>query len=419
MVDSEAASPEPPDATAGTTATPPRRPPVTIDLSANPVDPSEPPPASESTYPVPDDFTDPPEDESDYADEPLPPPPPPDASPALPLIGGVPLAPLALAGGAGALAALIIAFVAATAGLISTPASRNANAAVARVEKLEAELDAARVTEGHISTEVQAVSARLAGVETMARDLLTTTEQLRGVDSTAAASEALINTLAAQVSDLRATVKSMGATDPNAPGSGAEIAALSSRLDEMASRLSAMADKPVTESQTAAAARTMAFAGLQSAADRGEAFGEELRLLSMLGVEASLLAPLESAKDGAPTKAALAAEFNKVSREIVAASDTAEADTNLFWRVVHRLGAVVTIRPAGPVAGITPVAIVSRMRAAVDSGDLEAALRERDGLPDVGKTASEGWAREANARIALDKAVAGLAGAIDTAAAGE
>jgi hypothetical protein len=316
-------------------------------------------------------------------------------------------------------AALVIAFLAATAGLVSTPASRNAAAALTRIEKLEADLTAARATEGRIATEVQAASARLAGVESMARDLVTTTEQLRGVDSSTAANEALINQLAAQVSDLRNTVKSMAASGSTAPGGGPELSALSARVDELSARLAALSEKPATDMQTAAAARTMAFAGLRDAAERGEPFGDSLRLLSMLGVDASLLTPLESAKDGVPSKQALATGFDKVSRAIIVASDTAEPDTNLFWRVVHQLGSVVTIRPAGPVAGTSPVAIVSRMRAAVDSGDLEAALGEREGLPDVGKTASDSWAREANARVALDKAVAGLAGAIETAAAGE
>ena len=410
MVESEATSPEPDGGAASSQKpSPPRRPPVTIDLSATPVDSGEAPQSATAAVDgEPDDFAEPMEPEP--LDEELLPPPP--RTGPMSLTGGLPPTPLAIAAGAGALAALVIAFLAATAGLVPTPASRNAAAALERVEKLAADLAAAQTAQARISTEVQAASARLAGVEVMSHDLVTTTEQLRGLDGTAAANEALINQLAGQVSDLRAAVKSIANASPGAPGNGAEIAALSSRLDEMSAKLSALDETPVAETQTAAAARTMALAGLRAAAERGESFGDALRLLSMLGVDASLLAPLEAAKDGVPSTAQVAADFDKVGRDIVA-SDTAAPDENLFWRVVHQLGSVVTIRPSGPVAGTTPVAIVSRMRAAVDSGDLEAALREREGLPDTGKAASENWARETTARIALDKAIAGLAGAID------
>ncbi len=419
MVESEATGPEPDATAASGNPAARRRSPVTIDLSATPVEPVEAQSPRDGSEPIADNLANAPDPEPILADEPPSPPGSQDKGGAFPLIGGVPFAPLTLAAGVGAIAALLIAFLAATAGLVSTPASRNATAALARIEKLASDLSIASTNETRVSTEVQAVSARLAGVETMARDLLTTTEQLRGLDSTAASNEALINQLAAQVSDLRATIKSMATADPSAPGNGAEMAALSARLDEVSARLSALGDKPVTDARTAAAARTMAFAGLRAAAERGEPFGEALRLLSMLGVEGSLLAPLESAKDGVPSRGALSAEFDAVERVTILASDTAEPDTGLFWRVVHRLGSVVTIRPAGPVAGTTPAAIVSRMRAAVDSGDLEAALREREGLPDPGKAASENWARQVNARVALDKSVAGLAGAIETAAAGQ
>jgi hypothetical protein len=383
---------------------------MTIDLAANPSGAAAPSAEPESEIDAALDESEP------FDDELRPPPLPPRNEAGLStLTGGLPLVPLALAAGAGALAALVIAFLASTAGIVATPASRDANAALARVEKLETDLAAARAAETRVATEVQAVSARLAGVETMSHDLVTTTEQLRGLDGTAAANEALINQLAGQVSDLRAAVKAMGTADPNAPGGGAAIAALTARLDEMSAQLSSLSERPAgAETQTAAAARTMALAGLRSASERGEPFGDTLRLLSMLGVDAALLAPLESVKGGVPSKDALAASFDKVSGDIVLASDTAAPDTNLFWRVVHQLGSVVTIRPAGPVAGTTPVAIVSRMRAAVSSGNLEEALRERDGLPDAGKFASEGWARDMRARIALDKAVAALAAAIDT-----
>jgi hypothetical protein len=74
---------------------------------------------------------------------------------------------------------------------------------------------------------------------------------------------------------------------------------------------------------------------------------------------------------------------------------------------------LVSIRPAGPVAGDDPPAIVSRMQAAVDKGDLATALDERDGLPDAGKEASASWAAAAADRIKIDSLIDQVAQTLD------
>jgi hypothetical protein len=161
----------------------------------------------------------------------------------------------------------------------------------------------------------------------------------------------------------------------------------------------------------------MAFAGLRAAAERGESFREELALLRLLGVDAAILAELDPAKDGVPSKIALAAGFDAVADAIITASTPASGDATMLERIWDQARSLVSIRPVGPIAGSTPEAIVSRMRAAVNGGDLSAALAERAALPEGGKSASSAWARDAEARLALDRAVIGLERAIETAAA--
>ena len=73
------------------------------------------------------------------------------------------------------------------------------------------------------------------------------------------------------------------------------------------------------------------------------------------------------------------------------------------------VGSLVTVRPTGPVAGNDPAAIVSRMQAAVDAGDLATALSERDGLPAAGKDASADWAAAAESRVTVDGLIARIA----------
>jgi hypothetical protein len=74
----------------------------------------------------------------------------------------------------------------------------------------------------------------------------------------------------------------------------------------------------------------------------------------------------------------------------------------------------VKIRPTGPISGSDPVAVVSRMQAAVEEGDFAAALTERQALPPAGQAASEEWAGQVSDRLAIDRLVDDIAGALGT-----
>src|SRR5690606_36966651 len=77
-------------------------------------------------------------------------------------------------------------------------------------------------------------------------------------------------------------------------------------------------------------------------------------------------------------------------------------------RLIQHASSLVTVRPAGPIAGDSVPAIVSRMKAAVEARDLATALKEREALPEEGKAASAAWAEDAAARLALDRQLAAL-----------
>jgi hypothetical protein len=66
------------------------------------------------------------------------------------------------------------------------------------------------------------------------------------------------------------------------------------------------------------------------------------------------------------------------------------------------------VRPAHPTEGADPAAIVARIRAALDAGDLKTALAEREALPDNAKAATAPWAADAQARNDADALVATL-----------
>jgi hypothetical protein len=403
----EADRSEPADATR---EPPPRRkPPVTIDLAANSTSdaaPGAPEPApadiAEAASEVPDDETrDSPAEPDDRAGN---------TPAAIWNLDGANLVPLAAAALAGAVVAVAVGIALQSAGIVPSPAGRDARTALAQANRLEGDISTLSASMRGAITEQQAISARLAGLETIARDLITTTEQLRSLDSLTAATEARLDQLEQSV----AALKNGGS---GAPASDERIAALSSEVERLSARLAELTEAPPTDQRTAAAARGMAFASLRAAAERGEPFREELALLRLLGVDAATLAELDGAKDGVPSKAALATSFAAVADAIVAAGIATPADASVLERIWDQARSLVSIRPVGPIEGTTPEAIVSRMRASVKAGDLSAALAERGALPLASKSAFAAWARDAEARIALDRALIGLERAIETAAA--
>jgi hypothetical protein len=320
------------------------------------------------------------------------------------------LIPLAAAALAGAIVAVVVGVALQSAGVVPSPEGRDARTALAQSSRLEGDMGALSASMRGAITEQQAISARLAGLETIARDLITTTEQLRSLDSLTAATEARLELIEQSLNALK--------TGGIAPVDDSRITALSAQVEQLSARLAELAEAPSRiDQQTSAAARGMAFASLRAAAERGEPFREELALLRLLGVDATTLADLDTAKDGVPSKAALAASFDTIADAVVAASAPASANASVLERIWDQARSLVSIRPVGPIAGSSPEAIVSRMRAALATGDLSAALGERAALPDTGKAASAAWAQQAEARIALDRALIGLERAIETAAA--
>ena len=109
--------------------------------------------------------------------------------------------------------------------------------------------------------------------------------------------------------------------------------------------------------------------------------------------------------------AALQADFPGVADAVLDALDVPASDAGFLDRVASFGRGLVSIRPIEAIPGDTPVAALSRMQVAVDRGDLATALAERDALPAAGQAASAGWAASAEARIAVDRALAALAAA--------
>ncbi len=160
-------------------------------------------------------------------------------------------------------------------------------------------------------------------------------------------------------------------------------------------------------SESAASVAVLALS-LEQRFAAGAPFTAELAALSQLGVGVDALAPLKPfAESGAPSLSALAASWAKVAPAVVAAAPPPERSG---WdRLIDHMRALVRIRRVGEAAGSDesdpPVA---RIGAALERGDLAAALEAYDRLPEASRAAGAAWADAAKARAAAVKAATAL-----------
>jgi hypothetical protein len=187
-----------------------------------------------------------------------------------------------------------------------------------------------------------------------------------------------------------------------------ELTALAARLKDAEGKIATLGNGEVGNG--AAAVRAMAVVSLRRAASGSQPFEDEVDGLAALGGAPDLVAKLRPyATTGVKSQSELAATFSATADAIITATTQSDSSANFFTRVLNGLSHLVSVRPAGPVAGDDPPAVVSRMTAAVNKGDLAAALKERQSLPEGGQVASAAWAKDAEARVALD-------GLVETAA---
>jgi hypothetical protein len=158
------------------------------------------------------------------------------------------------------------------------------------------------------------------------------------------------------------------------------------------------------------AVRAAALSAFQLAAARGGPFADALANLDKLGVNSTTVAALKPlAEKGVPSRGQLVEQFPKVADAILATESVASDDASLLDRLTSYGRRLVKVRPAGSPAGDETAAIVTRMRSAVDAGDLAKALNERQALPAEGQMVSETWAGAVADRLEIDRLVEAIA----------
>jgi hypothetical protein len=330
--------------------------------------------------------------------------------------------------GAGLMAG-ILAFL--TTGILPAPGQRAAEAAVAKADAVAASVAA-------LATRVAAIESRGAATASSVDDLSKRSGTLEAASKTAderlgkaeaalaakpegriANMDQVLDDLMGRIAKIEAAMGSAAAGTPSAGLSDLEarVAALETSTAGMAQRLAAVQARPPASTETEKAARALAIGTLRQASVEAAPFAGDLAMLQALGLDEKDIAALRPlAEKGAPTKAELTGSFPEVADRILAASAAADPNAGFFDRLAGFARGLVIVRPTKPIAGDSPDAVVSRMQGAVDRGDLAKALAERNALPDNAKAVSAAWVQGASDRLAVDRLVEKLSRAAGAAA---
>jgi hypothetical protein len=162
------------------------------------------------------------------------------------------------------------------------------------------------------------------------------------------------------------------------------------------------------------ATTVLAVGQLAEAVGDGGPFVRQLAAVRALGGDdpdiAQAAAELEAhATTGVPTLAALRAQLPATVDAVVRATPVTAGET---WtdRVVDRLASLVTIRRVGSdaIAAGGVDGIVAQAEAALQGGDLQAAVTALERLDGAPAQAASDWLQHARARLAADRALATL-----------
>ena len=254
-----------------------------------------------------------------------------------------------------------------------------------------------------LSSESDALAGRIAAVEGKLADgggamspgeLETIREQLKGLDQ-----------LTASVSAID------GKTDSIAQGlkeAGETIATVNERLGALEASVNDTILPSMGEVEKAAAAaiesqkvaRSVSARALGNVLEQGGKFTSELAAAEALAGSSEAISGLKPlAASGISTNGELLSGFEAVSDQILSAeSGKAEGD-GILDKFMASARTLVQVRPSGPVSGDSTGAVLSRIKASLEAGDLEAAKTEWASLNDAAKAASADWMRSLDDRI--------------------
>ena len=236
-------------------------------------------------------------------------------------------------------------------------------------------------------------------------------------------------TISQSVTDIDARVAQLE-TLPAASGDGtdqtsllafeAEMQSLRGLVEDQKAALQAAADKAVETQQSAEDALKMeaaraALGVIQIAGDTGQPF--EAALNEFQANSDAEIDPVlaEVASTGVPTLAQIQADVADNARSALAVSRSEEVKPeSVTGRVSAFFKAQTGARSVAPREGADADAVLSRVEAAVKSGQLNDAVAELETLPEVGRAAMSDWTAQVTTRLQALNAIDALSEALSS-----
>jgi hypothetical protein len=185
---------------------------------------------------------------------------------------------------------------------------------------------------------------------------------------------------------------------------------------ELLAKLDATAETATKQLDAAAAraeaiAQSSALLAIQAALDTGEPFATALSGLTGADVPEALSTVADT---GVASLSQLQTTYDDAARAALSASLRDLADGDASARISSFLKAQLGLRSLTPREGDDPDAVLSRAQAALDGGDVAAALSELDALPASGQAEMADWRATAQARVDAIAAAGDLAQTLTT-----
>lgn len=243
------------------------------------------------------------------------------------------------------------------------------------------------------------------GVSAVASDL---SDRLSDLDGRLAALEARVSgPPPVSAEDLAALTDRIDGLQQTSDGGDADLVA---RIDALAATQKDLADKLAQgrNRQEQAGAFLLATNLLAAASSDSDTYSAELDAVETAALDqpdvAAAIGTLRSHAGGVPSEADLRSRFPAVAASVIDASIVGAGD-DVVGTALTRIASLVTLRRTETEDGDAIDAIVNRAEAAADAGDLPGAVQALGALDgDPAKVAAP-WIAEAEARIAVDRAV--------------
>ena len=162
-----------------------------------------------------------------------------------------------------------------------------------------------------------------------------------------------------------------------------------------------------------AAAAAIAFANLRAAVSDGRPYAAELDTITALAPSVGDLGVLPAyAEKGIPTVPELARSFALAKEGALVATAPASTGSIVDTLMASAQSLVTIKRIDEPTTGEGPGAALARAKAALDKGDLAAAVKEVETLDGAPREAFSAWLGQAHARLSADETLIQLESAL-------